>query len=307
MKTDNNLMKPEKKMQNGKNRKSFREKLKWFLVPAVVIPLLVGVIPFFVGIGLSFTNWRLSLRNLSFAGLSNYVAIFSDSTFWDAVGVTLLFSGFSLLAQMVLGVLIGYLLSIKIKGIAFFRSIILIPLMVAPVLSALMWKLMLPEHGVVNYMLSWFGIEGVSWLSNPSTALFSIVAIETYIWTPFVAIITLAGFQALPKAPYEAAAVDGASRWFVLRKITFPLIKPLLLLALIFRFILSFKSFEVIYATTAGGPGNMTTNLHLWAYINTFKYGQGAKSTAAILILFAIIFFVSNRLIKYWVKSVEYQ
>jgi multiple sugar transport system permease protein len=289
------------------NSKSFRQRLKWFLVPAIVIPLLVGVIPFFLGIGLSFTDWRLSLRNLSFAGLTNYMAIFSDSTFWDAIGVTLLFSGFSLLAQMVLGVLAGYLLSIKIKGIAFFRSIILIPLMVAPVLSALMWKLMLPEHGVVNYMLSWFGIEGVSWLSNPSTALLSVVAIETYIWTPFVAIVTLAGFQALPKAPYEAAAVDGASRWFVLRKVTFPLLKPLLLLALIFRFILSFKSFEVIYATTAGGPGNMTTNLHLWAYITTFKYGQGAKSTAAILILFAIIFFISNRLIKYWVKSVEYQ
>jgi multiple sugar transport system permease protein len=298
-------------MENTKQSKaisrSFRERLTWLLVPAMAIPLLIGVTPFFLGIGLSFTNWRLSLRELKFAGLSNYLAIFSDPTFWHAIGVTLRFSGLSLLAQMTLGISVGYLLSINIKGISFFRSIILIPLMVAPVLSALMWKLMLPEHGVINYMLSWLGIKGVSWLSNPRTALLSVIGIETYIWTPFVAIVALAGFQALPKAPYEAAAVDGASRWFVLKRITFPLMRPLLLLALIFRFILSFKSFEVIYATTAGGPGNMTTTLHLWSYINTFTYGQGAKSTAAILILFAAIFFVSNRLIKYWVKSVEYQ
>ncbi len=292
---------------NKARSKSFREKLVWLLLPAIAIPLLIGVLPFFAGIGLSFTDWRLSLRQLNFAGLANYIAIFKDSSFWDAVVVTLKFVGLSLLAQMVLGVLIGYLLSINVRGIALFRSIILVPLMVAPALSALMWKLMLPAHGVINYMLSKIGIGGISWLSNPKTALLSIIGIETYIWTPFVAIVALAGFQALPKEPYEAAAVDGASPWFVLKTITYPLMKPLLLLALVFRFILSFKSFEVIYATTAGGPGNSTTTLHLWSYINTFKYGQGAKSTAAVLVLFATIFFVSNQLIKYWVKSVEYQ
>lgn len=288
-------------------KKSFRERLVWLVIPAIAIPLLVGVVPFFLGIILSFSNWGLSLKGLKFAGLSNYFVVFSDPNFWSSIGVTLRLSGFSLLIQIALGVSIGYLLSIDIRGISFFRSIILIPLMVAPVLSSLMWKLMLPEHGVINYMLSWLGIKGLSWLANPKTALLSIIAIDTYIWTPFVAIVALAGFQALPKAPYEAAAVDGASRSFVLRKITFPLMRPLLLLALIFRLILSLKSFEIIYATTAGGPGNITTSLHLWSYINTFTYGQGGKSTAAILVLFALIFFVSNQLMKYWVKSAEYQ
>lgn len=287
--------------------KSFREKLVWLLVPSIVIPLVVGVIPFFSGIALSFSNWRLSLRNLRFVGLANYVSIFKDPTFWEAIWVTLRFSFFSLTAQMILGVLIGYLLSIKIKGIGFFRSFILIPLMVAPVLSALMWKLMLPEHGVINWFLSFLGIKGVSWLSDPNTALMSIIGIETYIWTPFVAIIALAGFQALPKEPYEAAAVDGASSWFVVRKITFPLMKPLLLLALVFRFIMSFKSFEVIYSTTGGGPGSLTTTLHLWSYINAFTYGQGARATAGILILFIAIYFISNNLIKYWVRSTKHQ
>ncbi len=297
------------RVQNGKSKKALGRGLgiKWFLVPALLIPIAIGVIPFFTGIGLSFTNWRLSFSNLRFVGFANYYTNFTDPNFWNAVKVTLLFAGFSLLLQMVLGILVGYLLSIDLKGIAFFRSIILIPLMVAPVLSALMWKLMLPEHGVINYILSWFGISGTSWLSDPSTALPTVIVIETYIWMPFVAIIVLAGLQALPKAPYEAAAVDGASPWFVLRKITYPLMKPLLLIALIFRLILSLKSFEVIYSTTAGGPGNLTMNLHLWAYTTTFKHGQGARATAAVAVLFVVIYIIVQRIMKAWVKSVEFQ
>ena len=288
-------------------RKIENAKLKYFLWPAIIIPLFAGIIPYFTGIGLSFTNWKLAFRNIQFIGFSNYIEIFSNPDFWSAVKITIIFSGLALLIEMLVGFLIGWLLSVDLKGQAFFRSIILIPLMIAPVLSALMWKLMLPQHGVINYLLSLIGIEGASWLSNPSTALMALVWIDCYISIPFVAVIILAGFQSLPKEPYEAAAVDGASKLFVFRRITLPLITPLILLAFIFRFILSLKTFDIIYATTGGGPGNLTTNLHLFAYINTFKYGQAAKSTTVVLILFLIIFLVSNYLIKRWTKATEYQ
>ena len=284
-------------------RKIENAKLKYFLWPAIIIPLFAGIIPYFTGIGLSFTNWKLAFRNIQFIGFSNYIEIFSNPDFWSAVKITIIFSGLALLIEMLVGFLIGWLLSVDLKGQAFFRSIILIPLMIAPVLSALMWKLMLPQHGVINYLLSLIGIEGASWLSNPSTALMALVWIDCYISIPFVAVIILAGFQSLPKEPYEAAAVDGASKLFVFRRITLPLITPLILLAFIFRFILSLKTFDIIYATTGGGPGNLTTNLHLFAYINTFKYGQAAKSTTVVLILFL----VSNYLIKRWTKATEYQ
>jgi multiple sugar transport system permease protein len=282
------------------------KKLNLLVIPALVIPIIVGVIPFFIGIGLSFTNWSLYSFKTGWVGGANYIAIFTDESFWSAVWVTLKYSGFCLLVEMVVGILIAFLLSVELKGQTFFRSIILIPLMVAPVLSALMWKLMLPQNGIINYMLSWFGIKGYSWLSNPATALFSVAAIDIYIFTPFVTIIVLAGIQSLPKAPYEAAAVDGASKWFVFKKVTWPLLKPLILLAFIFRFILSFKTFDTIYATTGGGPGNLTTNLHLWAYINTFKYGQTCYSVTAAAILFLFIFFISMKLIKSWVKWTGY-
>ena len=288
-------------------KKIENKKLKYFLWPAILIPLFAGIIPYFIGIGLSFTNWKLAFRNIQFIGIQNYLAMFSNADFWSAVKVTIVFSGLCLIIELLVGFLIGWLLSVNLKGQSFFRSIILIPLIVAPVLSALMWKLMLPQHGVINYLLSFFGIEGISWLSDPSTALYTLVFIDCYIYIPFVAIIILAGFQSLPKEPYEAAAVDGASKLFVFRRITIPLIMPLILLAFIFRFILSLKTFDIFYATTGGGPGNLTTNLHLFAYLNTFKYGQAAKSTSVVLILFLVIFLISMYLIKRWTKATEYQ
>jgi len=295
----------------NKAQKSAKEiennKLKYFLWPAIIIPLLVGIIPYFTGIGLSFTNWKLALSNIRFVGLRNYLEMFTNPDFWNALKVTGIFSGASLLIEITIGFFVGWLLSVKLKGVSFFRSIILIPLMVAPVLSALMWKLMLPQHGVINYLLSFLGIPAVSWLSNPNTALMTLVCIDAYINIPFVAIIILAGFQTLPKEPYEAAAVDGASKLFIFKKITFPLVTPLIIVALIFRLILSLKTFDIIYATTGGGPGNVTTNLHLLAYMNIFKYGQGAKATSIVLILFIFIFYISYKLVNRWTKATEYQ
>ena len=298
-------------MPKDKVKKSAKEiennRLKYFLWPAILIPLLVGIIPYFTGIGLSFTNWKLGLSNIRFVGLRNYIEMFTNPDFWNALKVTGIFSGVSIFIEIIIGFFVGWLLSVKLKGISFFRSIILIPLMVAPVLSALMWKLMLPRHGVINYLLSFLGIPAVSWLSNPNTALMTLVCIDAYINIPFVAIIILAGFQALPKEPYEAAAVDGASKLFIFKKITFPLVTPLILVALIFRLILSLKTFDIIYATTGGGPGSVTTNLHLLAYMNIFKYGQGAKATSIVLILFIFIFYISYKLVHRWTKATEYQ
>ena len=298
-------------MLKDKVQKSAKEiennKLKYFLWPAIIIPLLVGIIPYFTGIGLSFSNWKLALSNIRFVGLRNYIEMFTNPDFWNALKVTGIFSGVGLIIQITIGFFVGWLLSVKLKGVSFFRSIILIPLMVAPVLSALMWKLMLPQHGIINYLLSFLGIPAVSWLSNPNTALMTLVCIDAYINIPFVAIIIMAGFQALPKEPYEAAAVDGASKLFIFKKITFPLITPLILIALVFRLIISLKTFDIIYAATGGGPGNLTTNLHLLAYMNIFKYGQGAKATSIVLILFILIFYISYKLVKRWTRATEYQ
>ncbi len=282
-------------------------KLKFLVIPAIVIPVAVGVIPFLIGLIFSFTDWNLTVPGVHFIGIQNYIEILRDSSFWEAVLVTIEFTGLAVGIEMLLGSFVAFLLSRNVRGQWFFRSIILIPLTVAPVLSALMWKLMLaPTGGVINYLLGFLGMPNVAWLSNPSTSLLSLVVIDVYINTPFVALLVFAGIQSLPLEPYEAAQVDGASGWFVFKSLTLPMLKPILILALVFRLILSLKTFDIIYATTRGGPAALTTNLHLWSYINSFQYGAIGYSMTGAAILFIMIFALSMWLIKVWSRSVSY-
>lgn len=162
------------------------------------------------------------------------------------------------------------------------------------------------DGGVVNYLLGFIGIEPIAWLANPSVALFSLAMIDAYIYTPFVALIIFAGIQSLPQEPYEAALVDGAGAWHTFIYITWPLLRPLVLVSLMFRLILSFKVFDIIYATTAGGPGNSTTNLHLWTYLNAFRYGDMAYAMCVATILFVIIYILSRFFVNLWQKSISY-
>lgn len=280
---------------------------KLFLLPAILVPILIGVIPFFLGVGLSFTDWSMTTPHISFVGLENYFYLFQDGNFWNAVLVSFQYVILAVTIEMLLGSLVAYILSKNTRGQWFFRSIIVIPLTVAPVLSALMWKLMLStDGGVVNYLLGFIGIEPIAWLANPSVALFSLAMIDAYIYTPFVALIIFAGIQSLPQEPYEAALVDGAGAWHTFIYITWPLLRPLVLVSLMFRLILSFKVFDIIYATTAGGPGNSTTNLHLWTYLNAFRYGDMAYAMCVATILFVIIYILSRFFVNLWQKSISY-
>ena len=280
---------------------------KWILLPAIVIPILVGVIPFALGVSLSFTDWRLAFPTSSFIGLGNYLYLFQDLNFWRAVFISFEYVFLAVSIELLLGSLVAFLLNRNTRGQWFFRSIIVIPLTVAPVLLALMWKLMLSTSGgVVNYLLSFLKIRPIAWLADSSIALMTLAFIDAYIYTPFVALVLFAGLQSLPQDPYEAALVDGASGWDVFRYITWPLMRPLVLVTVMFRLIVSFKVFDIIYATTSGGPGNATTNLHLWVYLNAFRYGDMAYAMSGAVILFVIIYVLMNALIRIWKRAATY-
>jgi len=221
--------------------------------------------------------------------------------FLSQLKITLLYAVLSVAIEMLVGFGVALLLNQKIKGQKFFRSAILIPLMAAPVLTALMWKLMLNPSGgfaVVNYFLSAFGIEPVLWLSNTRLVLFTLIGIDVYIYTPFIVIIILAGLQALPREPYEAASIDNAPKLFVFRKLTLPMLKPLILLVLLMRLIMAFKMVDTIYVTTKGGPGRLTRTLHVAAYLEAFKQGNIAVALTTMTILFAVIFIICMSLVK---------
>lgn len=275
----------------------------WVMViPAVIIPLFFVVIPFFIGIALSFTNKNVVNPNTIFIGLRNYKIIFSDRTiFLHQLKVTILYAVLAVSVEMLLGFGVALLLNQRIKGQKFFRSAILLPLMAAPVLTALMWKLMLNPSGgfaVVNYFLSFLGLEPVLWLSNPNIVLLTVVGIDVYIYTPFVVIIILAGLQALPKEPYEAAAIDNAPKWFIFKKLTLPMLKPLILLVLLMRLIMALKMVDTIIVTTKGGPVRLTRTLHVGAYIEAFKQGNIAIALATMTILFIVIFIICMSLVN---------
>lgn len=280
----------------------------WFLVlPALLIPIIFIVIPFFIGVAYSFTNKNVVNPNTAFVGIRNYKLIFSDpSMLWSQLKVTLIYTGSSVLIEMFLGFGIALLLNQKMRGQKFFRSVILIPLMAAPVLTGLMWKLMLSPGGgfaVVNYFLSFLGFKPVLWLSNPRIVLYSLVGIDVYIYTPFVVIILLAGLQALPEEPYQAAAIDNASEWFIFRKLTVPMLKPLILLVLIMKLIFSLKMVDIILVTTRGGPVRLTRTLHVGSYIEAFNRGNTAIALATMTVLFVIIFVVCLVLVNVMQKK----
>jgi len=170
-----------------------------------------------------------------------------------------------------------------------------------------MWKLMLSTSGgVVNYLLGFLGVPQIAWLADPRFALTTLAFIDAYIYTPFVALILFAGLQSLPRDPYEAAMVDGASGFDNFRYITWPLMRPLVLVSVMFRLVISFKIFDTIYATTSGGPGTATTNLHLWVYLNAFRYGEMAYAMAGAVILFVIIYILVFVFVRMWKNATAY-
>jgi multiple sugar transport system permease protein len=176
--------------------------------------------------------------------------------------------------------------------------------MIAPVIGALVWQLMTnPSVGILRFPLSWIGLGGFRWSADPNYALFSVVLIDIWIYTPFVVILALAGLRSLPKSPYEAALIDGGSAWFVFRNLTLPMLAPVLLIALIFRLMTSLQEFAIIFASTRGGPGDRTLSVAIAAYSQAFSFYNLAGSIPMLLFLWAFIYAVCFILIGYWRKA----
>jgi multiple sugar transport system permease protein len=187
------------------------------------------------------------------------------------------------------------------------RALMLLPLMMPPVITALMWKIMMASTngGILNHMLSFVGVDPINWFGSTQGAVASILIIDTWGNLPFVSLILLGALQALPTEPYEAARVDGASPTDMLRYITLPLLGPFLVLAITFRTMDSLRIFDVIYATTMGGPNDATTNLHIMAYQYAFQWYQMGKGMAQAVVLLLLVVVASYLLLRLWNRSAE--
>jgi len=275
-------------------------------LPALLV--CIGIlIPFFTAAAYSLQRYRLSqpwARKYNWG--ENYLNFLSDPDFWNTLQISLTYAGLTVVLELILGLGIALLLQKRTRFNNFVSIMLLMPLMTAPVLAALMWKLMTnPNFGILSYMLTLIGIEDFRWASSPSSALFTVVLVDIWVYTPFIMILLLAGLRSLPQQPFEAAALDGVPRNFVFWKITLPMLMPYILTATLFRLLDSIQQFDIIYAMTQGGPGDKLTVFQVEAYLNYFQSTNIGRSAALMMILWAITFVLSNIFIKNWLKLRE--
>ncbi len=261
----------------------YRDRGTGFVVPALVLLSLVTVYPVIYVIWLSLERRLLIFHISRFVGLDNYLFLLRDGRFWNALGNTAFFTVLSVLLEMALGLSIAVLLnrSFRLKGAA--RAAVLVPWAVPTVVSARMWEWMYnTDFGILNYILG----TKINWLGSPYLALNAAVFMDVWKTTPFVAILLTAGLQVIPGDLYRAARIDGANAWQVFRRITLPLLKPVIIVVLAFRTLDAFRVFDAIYVLTGGGPANSTETLSIYAYKVLFQTLQFGYGSALALVVF---------------------
>lgn len=283
-----------------------------FVLPTLLVMLLVTIVPavFLYGISLFDYNRGTPLSSAEWVGLNNYIDLLSgrDSNFWPAVRVTLLFLLVATASTIVIGTLVAILLDNITRMRSIFTTVMLVPLVVAPVMAGLIWRLMFNDlYGVINAILAPLGMQQ-PWLGSSGLAFLSVVIVETWIWTPLVALVILAGIKSVDPRPREAAMIDGAGSVQIFRHVTFPMIKPIFGLVIAIRVIDSMKIFDTAYALTQGGPGKATETLGLmvWHY-GLYQTGWIGKASAVAITLLVIVAIFSNFVTRYLKRAEELQ
>ena len=282
--------------------------LPYLLLSPGLLLLLGMLYPFFLGVYYSLTNYYLQYPHLfRFIWLQNYLKLLEDPLFSYSLKFTLSYALAAVVVQVGLGLAVAMLLNGRIIGRGVLRGMMLMPLMMPPVITALMWKIMMgsTKAGILNYLLSFLGLGPVNWLGAVNSAIVSVFIIDTWGNLPFVSLILLGGLQSLPSEPYEAARVDGAAGWGVFRYITLPLLKPFIILAGTFRVMDSLRIFDVIYAATVGGPADATMNLHMRAFFYAFQWYQMGMGMAYAMVLLILVFLASYFLMGYWKRAAD--
>ncbi|MBO0902437.1 sugar ABC transporter permease [Jiella sp. MQZ13P-4] len=288
-------------------RRRRRNLLPYLLsLPALLVTVWI-IIPFVTAIYYSLLRYRLSLPQLrGFVWFDNYLNFLTDGRFWYTVEVSLLYTVLTVVIELVLGLGIALLLQRPSRFNNLAAMLLLLPLMVAPALASLMWKLMTnPNFGILSYLVGLVGVTNFRWASDPSSALFTVVLVDVWVYTPFIMVLLLAGLRSLPKQPFEAAALDGVPRTFVFFRITLPMLMPYILTASLFRMLESIQQFDIVYAMTQGGPGNTLTVFQVEAYLQFFQFTNVGRSAALLMVLWAITFALSNVFVKNWLRLRE--
>ena len=279
--------------------------LAWlFITPTIVLLLAINIFPLLWTIQLSFTNYRANRPNAIVAGvgIDNYVSVLTDPDVWAAMQATAHFLFWTILLQTMLGFMLAYLIDRRFRGHGFWTTVILIPMMLSPAVVGNFWAFLYqPQIGLFNYVVSFFtGIPPSSFemIGSVKLAPWSIIIVDTWMWTPYVMLICLAGLRSIPDYIYEAAEVDRASKWRQFWSITLPMVLPFIMLAVLFRGIENSKMFDMVNLLTSGGPGSTTELASITLKREAFEKWRTGYSSAFAIILFVAVFGLANIYVK---------
>lgn len=258
-----------------------------FLLPALAVVIIAVLIPLCNSFVLSFQKVRINVPNFEeqFVGLQNYARMLEDPVFKRSVINTAVFAFISVPIELILGVIIAMMLSGDGKGARVMRSVMLIPMIMAPVAAGTMWRMMLDKNtGIINYLISLVGLPPVDWLGNPTMAMASIIMVDVWRMTPWFALLLISGLKSISGDTIEAALVDGASKWQCFRCVILPQLYRVLLLVLMLRTIDAFKVFDIVFVMTGGGPGMATEMLPNYIYAQGLRYFDAGYAAALALV-----------------------
>ena len=266
-----------------------------FIIPTIAFLIVFNIFPLIYSLGYSFTDFRASINApANFVGLQNYRDLLDDEHVWNNFSVTAKYVLVSVGGQVLVGFGVALLLNRKIPFKGLITTLLLLPMMMSMAVVGLFWQLLYnPSWGIVNYAL---GLEDFDWLSNPDVALYAIAITDIWMWSPFVMLLCLAGLSAIPQHLYEAAAIDRASRWFMFTRITLPLVAPLLLIAIIFRTMEAFKTFDLAFIMSSL---ESTELIAIKLYRLAFQEWQTGHSCALAYMVLIMVLAITNIYVKY--------
>ena len=265
-----------------------------FLLPAIIILGTFNFYPALYSLGLSFFEWNGVSPERPFVGLENYQRLFASAEFWNSLRVTLIYAGTMTLIALALGMVVAVLLNQDIFGRALYRALYFLPVITPTVAAGVVWKYLFdPSQGVVNWLLGGIGIQGPSWLTDPSWALAAVVIVGVWKRVGFNMVVYLAALQCIPRMYYEAAELDGANSWQRFRAITLPLLGPSTFFLSITALIDAFQVFDLVYVMTSGGPLKSTDVIGYYLYRYGFRFYELGFASAIAYVMFALIFVVT--------------
>jgi multiple sugar transport system permease protein len=290
-------------------RRSFEKQLFMLqlVAPAALVMVLFQIVPIFVGAEASFQDWALYDPARTWVGWKHYVDVITDPYFYGLVlPNTFMFMTAAVAMELIAGLALALLLNRTFRGHYVVRTCLLLPLMVAPVVAAMMLRWMFNDQfGIINVIMESLGLEPVPWLAQRWTAFGIILLADFWLWTPWFMILLLAGLQSLPVAPFEAAAIDGASKWRVFRYLTLPMLRPIIGVCIVIRAIDAFRVFDQVWVISGGGPARSTETFSVYAYMEAFQNLDFGKGSAAamiggmIILVFGLALYGAvNRLIR---------